>query len=63
MHADVPLFNPEFREWDAKGLHDSCLHVDSSFLKKHTPDLPLMWLMRGVRHLGRNPEAPTGNRQ
>ena len=27
--------------------HYSCLHVDSSFLKKHTPDLPLMWLMRG----------------
>ena len=34
-------------------------HKDMSiarFLKKHTPDLPLM---RGVWYLGRNPEAPT----
>ena len=41
----------------------SCLHVDSSiFEKTHTGssvDVVDAW----VRHLGRNPEAPTSNRQ
>jgi len=37
-----------------------CTHVDSSFLEKRTPDLPLT---SGARHLGWSLGAPTNDGQ